>query len=116
MPSARKGRSEAGTTEHVLPGVEADPVEALPALVRSLDEPITERPDGYYWAAPDGRQEFGPFATRELAWADMHAGDPDDLEPGESLQEAESEIGMTDWIDPDTGAPAEGPTPHLDDE
>ena len=32
---------------------------------------ILVRPDGYYWRAPDGRQEFGPFASVELALADM---------------------------------------------
>ena len=37
-------------------------------------------------------------------------------EPGETLQEAENEIGMADWIDPETGAPAEGLShPHLEE-
>ena len=30
-----------------------------------------------------------------------------DIEPGESLEEAEAEIGIADWLDPDTGQPAE---------
>jgi len=91
-------------------------MEAWPVLVKSLAEPITQHPDGFYWQSGDGRREFGPFASRELAWADMHAADPDDLEPGESIQEAESEIGIADWIDPDTGEPAEGQAgPHLVD-
>ena len=94
---------------------EAVPLEELPAIVKSMAEPITLRPDGFYWQAPDGRQEFGPFSSYELAWADMHASDPDDLEPGESVQEAESEIGVTSWIDPETGEPAEGQAPpHLE--
>ena len=38
------------------------------------------------------------------------------LEP-ETLQEAENEIGIADWIDPDTGDPAEGQSsPRLHDE
>jgi hypothetical protein len=41
----------------------------------------------------------------------------DDAEPGESLEEAEGEIGIADWIDPDTGQPAEGQSiPRLHDE
>lgn len=92
------------------------------------DDSITEvemgtvvyRPDGYYWQAPDGLQESGPFATMEEALADMQSADADaddDAEPGESLEEAEDEIGIADWIDPDTGEPAEGlSTPRLHDE
>ena len=77
-----------------------------------LDEPSEEvqvlsRPDGYYWVAPDG-QEIGPFDSREQALADVISADGDTPEPGESLQEAEDEIGIADWIDPDTGEPAEG--------
>ena len=89
------------------------------------DESVTEvemgqvmlRPDGYHWQSPDGMQEFGPFETLELALADMEAVDEETSEPGETLQEAENEIGIADWIDPDTGEPAEGQsTPRLHDE
>lgn len=79
-----------------------------------LLSPIIERPDGYYWMAADGRQQFGPFASHEEARADRDRDDEAAPEPGESLQEAEWEIGIADWIDPDTGAPAEGQSkPHL---
>ena len=30
-----------------------------------------------------------------------------DYEPGETVEEAEDEIGISDWIDPDTGDPGE---------
>ncbi len=69
---------------------------------------IVYRPDGYHWVAPDGRQEFGPFETREEALADRDASEDDGPSPGETLQEAEDEIGMAGWIDPETGQPAEG--------
>lgn len=74
----------------------------------ALDEQITLRPDGYYWRAADGKQEIGPFDSFELAAADMGSADDLAQEPGETLQEAEDEIGISDWIDPDTGEPAEG--------
>jgi hypothetical protein len=78
---------------------------------------IVHRPDGYHWQAPDGAQEFGPFGTLEQALADMESADAESPEPGESLEEAENEIGLADWVDPDTGELAEGQsTPRLHDE
>lgn len=90
-----------------------------------LDEPaiadevstIVQRPDGYYWQAQDGHQEFGPFETYELAQANRDAVSEEALAPVETLQEAAHEIGISDWIDPETGAPAEGESPpHLPEE
>jgi len=75
------------------------------------NERIMARPDGYYWRALDGKQEFGPFESLELAQADMDASDEPDSGPGETLQEAEEEIGIATWIDPETGEPAEGQSP-----
>jgi hypothetical protein len=47
----------------------------------------------------------------------MQSAGEETSEPGESLQEAEDELGVADWIDPDTGELAEGQsTPHLSDE
>lgn len=79
--------------------------------------PILERPDGYYWEKENGELR-GPFVTRAEAEADRLAGgaaEGDDFEAGESLQEAESEIGVADWIDPDTGVPAEDSVPRIED-
>lgn len=79
---------------------------------------VVSRPDGYHWIAPDGRQEFGPFESVEQAVADMQdAAQDGEPAPGETLQEAEDEIGVSGWIDPDTGALAEGHSPpHLGEE
>jgi hypothetical protein len=76
-----------------------------------------ERPDGFYWITDDGRAEVGPFESYELAEADRDAAAGEAPEPGETLEEAEDEIGMHDWIDRETGEPAEGQSPpHLDEE
>jgi len=92
-------------------------MNAVPETVDGLGEQIVKHPDGYYWTAPDGKQEFGPFDTYEDALADMQASGEESPEPGESLQEAESELGIADWIDPETGEPAEGLSPpRLDGE
>ena len=80
-------------------------------------EDILVRPDGYYWRAPDGRQEFGPFESVAMAKADRDTLSDEAPLPGETLQEAEDEIGIADWIDPETGEPAEGQSPpRLDEE
>lgn len=75
---------------------------------------IVAHPDGYYWVTDDGRLEVGPFASAAAALADLRAADESGLEPVESLAEAEDEIGVADWIDPDTGEPAEDSTPRTE--
>lgn len=72
---------------------------------------VVDRPDGFYWRSSDGTREGGPFESPELARDDLEGGDAPDLGPVESLHEAESEIGVADWIDPETGEPAEGMAP-----
>ncbi|HZV54497.1 MAG TPA: hypothetical protein VFF82_06110 [Rhodocyclaceae bacterium] len=75
---------------------------------------IIERPDGFYWQRMESGEEFGPFPSLSKATEDMEDTEAN-LEAGESLAEAEREIGMADWIDPDTGQPAEESVPHLED-
>ncbi|THF64281.1 hypothetical protein [Pseudothauera rhizosphaerae] len=75
---------------------------------------VIERPDGFYWQDRDSGEEFGPFATLLEAVADMEAVG-NGVEVGESLEEAEDEVGIADWIDPDTGLPAEGGVPRTED-
>ena len=76
---------------------------------------IIERPDGFYWQDKASGREYGPFATLREAEQDMEFEPADDLVESESLEEAEDEIGISDWIDPDTGEPGEEWRPHLDD-
>lgn len=85
--------------------------------IEPLDEEaarIVERPDGFYWLCEEGKHEVGPFATFEDAIADMRAAEESDIEPGETLAEAEDEVGIADWIDPDTGEPAEEHVPRTE--
>ena len=78
---------------------------------------ILERKDGFYWRDEETGAELGPFPSMAAAMADARSlEDEADAEPsGESLREAEDELGISDWIDPDTGEPAEGYSPHLED-
>lgn len=76
---------------------------------------VIERPDGFYWERAKGKLA-GPYATLAEAEADMLAdGAAEEVEVPESLQEAESELGISEWIDPDTGGPAEDNVPRLED-
>ena len=84
----------------------------------SLPGRVLERPDGFYWESKETKELRGPFATRAEADADLLAGGGVDGEfdpESETLQEAESELGISDWIDPDTGGPAEDHIPHIED-
>jgi hypothetical protein len=74
---------------------------------------VIERPDGFYWQAVDG-EERGPYATLAEAESDMQSGGEADFEAGD-LHEAESDIGVSEWIDPDTGGPAEDSVPRIED-
>ena len=79
---------------------------------------VTERPDGFYWESLAKKRETrGPFATLAEAQADMlsDGGDDEEAELPEPLQEAESELGINEWIDPDTGGPAEDNVPRIED-
>jgi hypothetical protein len=77
---------------------------------------VIERPDGFYWQEEFSDRIFGPFPTLLEAVQDMQNQNESDFEEGESLEEAEAEIGISNWIDPETGEPALGLSPHLSDE
>ena len=76
---------------------------------------IVERPNGWYWQSKDGGREFGPFASLLEAVQDMEAVSEGVSEPGETLAEAEDEIGIADYKDPETGELAEEQRPRLED-
>lgn len=76
---------------------------------------IIERPNGFFWQAKDNGREYGPFATLLEAVQDMQASDEAAIEPGETLEEAESEIGIAGFVDPETGEPAEEERPRLEE-
>lgn len=92
-------------------------MDVLPEPPADDTEPgeIVSRPDGYRWIAPDGRQEFGPFESLEEAQAFVDRFDEGASDSAETLREAEDDLGVADWIDPETGELAEGQCPpHLD--
>ncbi len=87
----------------------------IPETPANYDETrVIERPDGFYWESKDSGEVFGPFMTLVDAIGDMQTVDDTDYEPGETLEEAEEELGISDWIDPETGLPGEE-SPRLED-
>ncbi len=89
---------------------------AAPKLPDAERGRVLERPDGFYWLDEPAGKEYGPFPTLLAATQDMQGANNGDFGEGESLDEAESEIGITGWIDPDTGQPAEEKTPRVPEE
>lgn len=79
---------------------------------------VVERPDGFYWQDDLTDKYFGPFPTLLEAALDMQSQSniDSDFEEGESLEDAEAEIGISNWIDPETGEPAEGSSTRLNDD
>ena len=78
---------------------------------------VLERPDGFYWESKQTKELRGPYATLAEAEADLLADGAaeGEFEPNDTLQEAESELGIAEWIDPDTGGPAEDNVPRIED-
>ena len=77
---------------------------------------IIERPDGFYWQSESTGEEYGPFRTRADAVKDMQFGaEAEDPEPEVTLEEAEAEIGVSGWVDPDTRDLGESWTPRLEE-
>jgi hypothetical protein len=75
---------------------------------------VIERPDGFYWQSMEDEREYGPFVSLIDAANDMEASDVGAaVEP---LREVEDEIGIADWINPDTGELAEECVPHIQDQ
>jgi hypothetical protein len=96
--------------------------DKTPPIHPEYDQPrVIERPDGFYWQDDELTDKFfGPFPTLLEAVQDMQlrsASDTDtDFEVGESLEDAEEELGISNWIDPDTGEPAEDSSTRINDD
>ena len=75
---------------------------------------VIERPGGFYWQEKEGGEEYGPFRTRAEAEADMQS-DGIAATDSDAVHDAESELGISEWVDPDSGEPAEDSVPRIED-
>ena len=65
---------------------------------------------------PMAAMQIGPYATAELKrWPTCTTSAEGDIEPDESLPEAEQALGLSDWLDPDTGELAEATHTRIED-
>ena len=64
---------------------------------------FVEHPDGWYWAAPDGRQQFGPFETLSLARADRDRANDESVNLPAAEREAEAALGVEQAVRADGG-------------
>ncbi|HEY7744175.1 MAG TPA: hypothetical protein VIA19_14125 [Burkholderiales bacterium] len=89
--------------------------QVIPETPPDFDEKrVIERPDGFFWQNAETGELFGPFATLLDAVNDMEYNAEMQPEPGETVAEAEEEIGVAGWIDPETGEPAEEQVPRIE--
>ena len=92
-------------------------IEATPPEVPdSAEDPrLVLRPDGYYLQAGEGSRELGPFPTAAEARAAASTAGDEAIEAGETLEEAEDEMGIAGWVDPDTHELAEESAPRIEE-
>ena len=113
-----RGKKPAVSKRETAPDTASDTAPTEESVSVPAPGRVLERPDGFYWESKATKEARGPFATRAEADADLLAGGEADSEfdpEAETLQEAESELGISEWIDPDTGGPAEDNVPHIED-
>lgn len=79
------------------------------------DTVVVERPNGFYVRWKTGDRETGPFATLLEAIESERPAEEAESDPVAALVEAEADLGVSDWIDPETHAPAEDHVPRLED-
>jgi hypothetical protein len=81
------------------------PASIRARAARPTAEPATDRvvarPEGYYWVADDGRQEFGPYPTAAQALAAAGEAADTAADEEEALQQAEADIGVAERLDHD---------------
>lgn len=76
---------------------------------------IVEQPDGFFWVDKESNEHFGPFTTLLEAVQDMEYNAESGYEPVETVEEAEQELGLADWVDAETGELAEDIQTRIED-
>lgn len=83
----------------------------------SPEEAIVEHSGGFFWQSSNGRQEFGPFNSRDLARLDRDHLSEETVNSTENLADVERDLEIGESIDPDSGEHVNGSmVPHLFEE
>ncbi len=92
------------------------PPEAPPGTAAEFEDfRVLELPTGFWVQALTGGEKSGPYRSLVEAIEAQRDGEPEDAGGDDALAEVEAELGLSDWIDPDTSAPAEDGVPHIED-
>jgi hypothetical protein len=92
------------------------PPKIAPGIAAELEDVrVVERPDGFWVQPLAGGPESGPYASLIEAIEDQRESDEEEPQSAQALAEVESEIGVSDWIDPETSELAEDNVPHLEE-
>ncbi|NJD89696.1 MAG: hypothetical protein FIB05_16980 [Betaproteobacteria bacterium] len=91
--------------------------QVVPGTAAELEDVrVIERPDGFWVQPIAGGHESGPYASLvEAIESYRTVSEVEEFESEESLAEMEAQVGVADWIDPDTSAPAEDRVPHIEE-
>lgn len=74
---------------------------------------IVDRPDGYYWQSTETNEESGPFRTLSEVVEDLEFNADSDFDAPDTLEEAEADLGVDGYIDPETGELEDPSLPRL---
>ncbi|MCC6610580.1 MAG: hypothetical protein IT515_13025 [Burkholderiales bacterium] len=89
---------------------------ARPVTAPEFDDArILERPDGFYWQSKETGEELGPFRTLAEAVEDLEFSADAEPEVPDTLEEAEADLGVEGYIDPETGELEDPSLPRLAD-
>lgn len=77
-------------------------IAETPASDRENGDALLTLPDGWYWLAPDGHQQFGPFDSAELARADRARGSVESIEDDSAIRQMEQVAGIAGFADVET--------------
>ena len=87
---------------------------AIPENTPEFDNArIIERPDGFYWQSKETGEESGPFRTLHDALEDMEFNADSEFDIPDTLEEAEADLGVEGYIDPETGELEDPSLPRL---
>ena len=77
---------------------------------------VIERAEGFYVQWKAGGRESGPFPSLIEAIDSERSPEEADGDAQDALAEAEADLGVADWIDPETHEPAEERRPRIEDQ
>lgn len=77
-------------------------IPETPPSERDDADGLLNLPDGWYWEAPDGHQQFGPFDSAELARADRARGSVESADDESAVRDMERVAGIAESADVET--------------